>query len=134
ATAVLYAQPGCASLRRCSSLRLGARARPPGAAAARAGALARKEQQESLRTPNDARALGRAGWRRQFGRRSGGHDGVIQVIRTLAALALLTASAHSLAAASTATAGPALSPTSPWWEKVTVTLAGDGKSNSCRYE
>ena len=56
------------------------------------------------------------------------------MIRTLAALALLTASAPSLAAASTATAGPALSPTSPWWEKVTVTLAGDGKSNSCRYE
>jgi len=56
------------------------------------------------------------------------------VIRTLAALALLTASAHGIAAASTAKADPALSPTTPWWEKVTVTLAGDGKSNSCRYE
>jgi len=56
------------------------------------------------------------------------------VIRTLAALALLTASAHSLAATSTTTADPALSPTSPWWEKVIVTIAGDGKSNSCRYE
>ena len=56
------------------------------------------------------------------------------MIRTLAALALLTASAHGIAAASTAKADPALSPTTPWWEKVTVTLAGDGKSNSCRYE
>jgi len=70
------------------------------------------------------------------------------VIRTLAALALLTASAHTIAATTTADraasnaatpnasakADPALSPISEWWEKVTVTLAGDGKSNSCRYE
>ena len=71
------------------------------------------------------------------------------MIRTLAALALLTASAHTIAATNTAAADkatpgkpaaaaakadPALSPTSEWWEKVTVTLAGDGKSNSCRYE
>ncbi|MFL6842900.1 MAG: hypothetical protein ACJ8D2_10720 [Sphingomicrobium sp.] len=70
------------------------------------------------------------------------------MIRTLAALALLTASAHTIAATSatdqtaskaatanaSATADPVLSPTSEWWEKVTVTLAGDGKSNSCRYE
>jgi len=67
------------------------------------------------------------------------------VIRTLAALALLTASAHTIAATSrlgvaarsaTSPAKPdlALSPVTEWWEKVTVTLAGDGKSNSCRYE
>jgi len=71
------------------------------------------------------------------------------VIRTLAALALLTASATATIAATSnpseaatarnptsenAKADPALSPTSEWWEKVTVTLAGDGKSNSCRYE
>ena len=70
------------------------------------------------------------------------------MIRTLAALALLTASAQTIAATSTpdkaapnaatpnagAKADPALSPISEWWEKVTVTLAGDGKSNSCRYE
>jgi hypothetical protein len=70
---------------------------------------------------------------------------VIQVIRTLAALALLTASAHVIAAtgapardgaaaASPANSDPTLSPTAPWWEKVTVTIAGDGKSNSCRYQ
>ncbi|WP_156029867.1 hypothetical protein [Sphingomonas sp. URHD0057] len=70
------------------------------------------------------------------------------MIRTLAALALLTASAHTIAATSatdqatpkaakpnaSSKADPVLSPTSEWWEKVTVTLAGDGKSNSCRYE
>jgi len=74
--------------------------------------------------------------------------GVFQVIRTLAALALLTASTHTIAATTPpdqappnaampkagAKADPALSPISEWWEKVTVTLAGDGKSNSCRYE
>ncbi|MFL6784401.1 MAG: hypothetical protein ACJ8FE_11295, partial [Sphingomicrobium sp.] len=27
-----------------------------------------------------------------------------------------------------------LSPTAAWWEKVTVTIAGDGKTKSCRYE
>jgi len=67
------------------------------------------------------------------------------VIRTLAVLALLMTSAHGIAtaqparkAAPAATASSkaeaALDPTTPWWEKVTVTLAGDGKSNSCRYE
>jgi hypothetical protein len=59
---------------------------------------------------------------------------VIDVIRTLAALALLTASAHSLAAASTPKAEDVLSSTAPWWEKVTVTIAGNGKAQSCRYE
>ena len=54
------------------------------------------------------------------------------MIRSLAVLALLTASAPILAA--TPKADPALSATAPWWEKVTVTIAGDGKSNSCRYE
>lgn len=69
------------------------------------------------------------------------------MIRTLAALALLSASATTIAAATApdaatpgkpaaaaAKADPALSPTAEWWEKVTVTIAGDGKSNSCRYE
>ena len=68
------------------------------------------------------------------------------MIRTLALLALLTASAPIIAAAEPAkghaaihTATPskadaALDATVPWWEKVTVSLAGDGKSNSCRYE
>ena len=38
-----------------------------------------------------------------------------------------------LAAASTATA-PALKASSPWWEKVTVTVTSDGKPKSCNYE
>jgi hypothetical protein len=61
---------------------------------------------------------------------------VNDVIRTLAALALLTASSHTLAAsaASSANADVALSSTAPWWEKVTVTIAGDGKAQACRYE
>jgi hypothetical protein len=73
------------------------------------------------------------------------------VIRSLAAVALVAASFPALAATTTK-AGPtakaepttraepatkaetALSSTAPWWEKVTVTIAGDGKSNSCKYE
>ena len=55
------------------------------------------------------------------------------MIRAIAALALLTASAHSLAA-SAAKGTDALSSSAPWWEKVTVTIAGDGKAQSCRYE
>jgi hypothetical protein len=55
------------------------------------------------------------------------------VIRTLAALALLTASPHVIAA-SASKADSALSSTAPWWEKVTVTIAGDGKPQACRYE
>src|SRR4051812_39108653 len=60
-------------------------------------------------------------------------DGVTNVIRAIAALALLTASAHSLAA-SNSKKSDALSSTAPWWEKVTVTIAGNGKAQSCRYE
>jgi len=54
------------------------------------------------------------------------------VIRAIAALALLTASAHSLAASTSK--ADALSSSAPWWEKVTVTIAGNGKAQSCRYE
>ena len=38
-----------------------------------------------------------------------------------------------LAAAST-NAMPALTSTSPWWEKVTYTISGDGGQQACRYE
>ena len=37
-------------------------------------------------------------------------------------------------AAATATQSPALVSSTPWWEKVTVTLSGDGKAHSCTYE
>ena len=66
------------------------------------------------------------------------------MIRSLAAVALVAASTQAIAATSPtsgtsaaetrAKADPALSSTAPWWEKVTVTIAGDGKSNSCKYE
>jgi len=55
------------------------------------------------------------------------------VIRSLALVALLATSAQAIAATISPKAEPALSSTAPWWEKVTVTIAGDGKSN-CRYE
>lgn len=68
------------------------------------------------------------------------------MIRALAAMALLTASSFSLAATSNPSAGTAvksvgkaassdaLESSSPWWEKVTVTIAGDGETKSCRWE
>lgn len=46
---------------------------------------------------------------------------------------MLKVAALVLAAAS-ATQTPALVSTAPWWEKVTVTLTGDGKPQSCKYE
>ena len=46
---------------------------------------------------------------------------------------MLKLAALVLAAASTAST-PALKSTSPWWEKVTVTVASDGKPRSCSYE
>lgn len=54
------------------------------------------------------------------------------MIRAIAALALLSASAA--AAAPSAKNADTLSSTAPWWEKVTVTIAGDGKPQSCRFE
>lgn len=47
------------------------------------------------------------------------------MFRTIAALALASATAHS---------ATALLPSSPWWERVTVTISGDGKPQSCRFE
>lgn len=46
---------------------------------------------------------------------------------------MLKIAALALAAA-TATSSPALVSKAPWWEKVTVTIGGDGKAQSCRYE
>jgi hypothetical protein len=53
------------------------------------------------------------------------------VFRTTLALAL--ASATSIATAATADVSGLVS-SSPWWEKVTVTIAGDGQPQSCRFE
>jgi hypothetical protein len=46
------------------------------------------------------------------------------VIRAIAALALASATAQQASTLSTA----------PWWEKVTVTVNGDGEAGSCRYQ
>lgn len=56
------------------------------------------------------------------------------MIRALAVLALLSSSIPSIAAAPAKAAEPKLNPAAPWWEKVTVTIAGDGKTQSCRFE
>jgi hypothetical protein len=49
------------------------------------------------------------------------------VFRAIAALALASASAHTSSSAT-------LSSNAPWWERVTVTVTGDGQPRSCRYE
>jgi hypothetical protein len=48
------------------------------------------------------------------------------VYRAIAALVLASASAHS------ATSSPL--PNSAWWERVTVTISGDGQAQGCRFE
>ncbi len=50
-----------------------------------------------------------------------------------ATLALALASAASVATAATSDVS-ALNSTSPWWERVTVTIAGNGQPQSCRFE
>ena len=55
------------------------------------------------------------------------------MIRSLAAMALLLASAPSLATQAKS-ASAKLSSSAPWWERVTVTIAGDGNTHSCKYE
>ena len=51
----------------------------------------------------------------------------------LAVLALASAAGLTAAAAS-ASSSDVLVANSPWWEKVTVTMTGDGQPQSCRYE
>jgi hypothetical protein len=48
------------------------------------------------------------------------------VFRAIAALGLLSATA--------ANAAVTLTSSTPWWERVTVTVSDDGKAHSCRYE
>ncbi|MEP7130454.1 MAG: hypothetical protein ABI770_04925 [Sphingomicrobium sp.] len=47
------------------------------------------------------------------------------MFRAIAALTLASATANSAATSL---------PSSPWWERVTVTISGDGKPQSCRFE
>ena len=59
------------------------------------------------------------------------------MIRAFAALALASASAlptSTLASTPAHPATPALNSSSPWWERVTVTVNDDGQTQSCRYE
>lgn len=46
---------------------------------------------------------------------------------------MLSIAAIALAAAPAATSTPHM-PTSPWWEKITVTYDGEGSQRSCAYE
>lgn len=54
-------------------------------------------------------------------------------MRKIAALILATA-AGALGAAASASTNPTLISNAPWWEKITVTLNGNGKPEGCRYE
>lgn len=51
----------------------------------------------------------------------------------IAALVLASA-AGALGASASASSPSTLVSNAPWWEKVTVTLSGDGKPEACRYE
>jgi hypothetical protein len=51
-----------------------------------------------------------------------------------ATLALALASAASLATAATTDVSSTLNSTAPWWERVTVTISGDGQPQSCKFE
>ena len=53
------------------------------------------------------------------------------MFRAIAGLCL--ASAASVAAAATIPTST-LDSTAPWWERVTVTISGDGQAHSCRFE
>jgi hypothetical protein len=54
-------------------------------------------------------------------------------VRKIAALVLASA-ASALAATASASSSDTLVSSVPWWERVTVTITGDGKPESCRYE
>jgi hypothetical protein len=54
-------------------------------------------------------------------------------VRKIAAL-ILASAAGALAAAASASTPSTLVSSAPWWEKITVTLSGDGKAQACHYE
>src|SRR3954447_24122088 len=81
---------------------------------------------EALRPKSISRVWGRAA---AIGLPERAREGEGVVLRWIAALALATAMAPALGASTS----PSLS-TGAWWERVTVTLTGDGKAQTCRYE
>jgi hypothetical protein len=54
-------------------------------------------------------------------------------VRKIAAL-ILASAACALGAAASASTTSTLVSNAPWWEKITVTLGGDGQPEACRYE
>ena len=54
-------------------------------------------------------------------------------MRKIAAL-ILASAAGALGATASASTSPTLVSNAPWWEKITVTMTGDGKPEACRYE
>lgn len=54
-------------------------------------------------------------------------------MRKIAAL-ILASAAGALGAAASASTTSTLVSNAPWWEKITVTLSGDGNPEACRYE
>ena len=54
-------------------------------------------------------------------------------MRKIAAL-ILASAAGALGAAASASTTSTLVSNAPWWEKITVTLASNGKAEACRYE
>lgn len=54
-------------------------------------------------------------------------------VRKIAAL-ILASAACALGAAASASTTSTLVSNAPWWEKITVTMGGDGKAEACRYE
>ncbi|HEY8593093.1 MAG TPA: hypothetical protein VIL42_09555 [Sphingomicrobium sp.] len=52
----------------------------------------------------------------------------------IAALIIASAAGSLATAATTSSSEAMLASHSPWWEKVTVTMSGDGNPQSCRYE
>jgi len=55
------------------------------------------------------------------------------VFRAIAALSLISAAAAAPAALA-AQGSAALPATAPWWERITVTISGDGEARSCSFE
>jgi hypothetical protein len=55
-------------------------------------------------------------------------------VRKIAALVLASAAGALAAATATASSPDTLVSNASWWERVTVTISGDGKPESCRYE
>ena len=55
-------------------------------------------------------------------------------MRKIAALILASAAGALGAAASASTTTSTLVSNAAWWEKITVTMGGDGKPEACRYE